>query len=79
VVMHEGKKRQIREIGRTIGIPVVKIIRVRISTLLLGDLKTAQSRMLTDAEVASLIESTQERAHSPAPRPLRNKTTKSTG
>jgi 23S rRNA pseudouridine2605 synthase len=64
VVMHEGKKRQIREVGRTIGIPVVRIIRVRIATLLLSDLKTGQSRELSDSEVAALRASTQEKSRS---------------
>jgi len=63
VVMHEGKKRQIREVGRTIGIPVVRIIRVRIATLLLSDLKTGQSRELSDSEIAALKASTQEKSH----------------
>ncbi|HLE14318.1 MAG TPA: pseudouridine synthase, partial [Anaerolineales bacterium] len=39
VVMREGRKRQIREVGARIGLPVVKIIRVRIGTLHLGSLK----------------------------------------
>ena len=33
VVMREGRKRQIRETGSQIGLPVVKIIRVRIGSL----------------------------------------------
>jgi 23S rRNA pseudouridine2605 synthase len=54
VVMREGRKRQIREVGKTIGLPVVKIIRVRIGTLQLGNLKPRQWRHLTRAEVAAL-------------------------
>lgn len=54
VIMREGKKRQIREVGKTIGLPVVKIIRVRIGTLHLGNLKPRQWRHLTQAEVAAL-------------------------
>ena len=33
VIMREGHKRQIREIGKVIGLPVVKLIRVRIATV----------------------------------------------
>ena len=44
VVMDEGRKRQIREIGSRIGLPIVKIIRLRIHTLHLGTLKPGQSR-----------------------------------
>lgn len=54
VVMKEGKKRQIREIGTTIGLPVVRIIRTRIATLQLGSLKPRQWRYLTPKEIASL-------------------------
>jgi len=54
VVMGEGRKRQIREIGMLLGLPVVRIIRVRIGTLRLGNLKTGQWRHLTTEEVALL-------------------------
>lgn len=54
VIMGEGRKRQIREIGNRIGLPVVKIIRVRIGTLQLGSLKPGQSRPLTRKEIDSL-------------------------
>ncbi|GAB4424624.1 MAG: hypothetical protein Kow002_14140 [Anaerolineales bacterium] len=54
VVMGEGRKRQIREIGFMLGLPVVRIVRVRIGTLELGKLKPRQWRYLTSAEVAAL-------------------------
>lgn len=54
IVMGEGKKRQIREVGRLLGLPVVKIIRLRIGTLKLGSLKPGQWRHLTDSEVLDL-------------------------
>ena len=54
VVMHEGRKRQIRETGSLIGLPVVKIIRVRIGSLQLGGLIPRQWRYLTPQEIASL-------------------------
>lgn len=54
VVMGEGKKRQIREVGRLLGLPVVKIIRLRIGTLKLGNLKPRQWRYLTTDELAGL-------------------------
>lgn len=56
VIMGEGRKRQIREIAKRIGLPVVKIIRVRISTLQVGSLKPGQSRPLTTKEINSLKE-----------------------
>lgn len=54
VVMGEGKKRQIREVGKLLGLPVVKIVRLRIDTLTLGNLKPRQWRHLTSDEVKAL-------------------------
>ena len=54
VIMNEGRKRQIREIGFLLGLPVVRILRVRIGTLRLGNLKPRQWRYLTQQEVADL-------------------------
>jgi len=54
IVMQEGRKRQIREIGSLLGLPVVKIIRVRIGSLHLGLLKAGQWRRLTAEEVKAL-------------------------
>jgi len=54
VTMKEGKKRQIREIGTRIGLPVFRIIRVRLGTLHLGDLKSKEWRHLTPKEVKEL-------------------------
>ncbi|HEY3310438.1 MAG TPA: pseudouridine synthase [Anaerolineales bacterium] len=56
VVMREGRKRQIREIGATLGLPVVRIVRIRIGNLLLGELKPAEWRYLTPAEIQALKE-----------------------
>lgn len=54
VVLREGRKRQIRETGSLIGLPVVRIIRVRIGSLLLGSLKPREWRYLSPAEEAAL-------------------------
>lgn len=54
VVMTEGRKRQIREIGKTIGLPIVRLIRVRIGTLELGDLKVGEYKELDENQVKSL-------------------------
>ncbi len=54
VVMREGRKRQIREIGSLLGLPVVRILRVRIGTLRLGTLKVGEWRYLSAEEVAEL-------------------------
>jgi 23S rRNA pseudouridine2605 synthase len=54
IVMREGRKRQIREVGSLLGLPVVKIIRTRIGSLLLGSLKPREWRNLKEDEVAAL-------------------------
>jgi 23S rRNA pseudouridine2605 synthase len=54
VVLTEGRKRQIREIGSRIGLPVVRILRVRISSLQLGGLKPGEWRYLTSEEISAL-------------------------
>lgn len=54
VVMHEGKKRQIRRVAEYLGFTVVRLIRVRIGGLSLGDLEEGRWRRLTSAEVAKL-------------------------
>ena len=54
IIMQEGRKRQIREIGSLLGLPVVKIIRVRIGSLHLGLLKPGHWRRLTAEEVKAL-------------------------
>ncbi len=54
VILREGRKRQIRATGTQIGLPVVKIIRMRIGTLKLGSLKPREWRHLTQQEVLDL-------------------------
>jgi 23S rRNA pseudouridine2605 synthase len=54
VTMHEGRKHELRDIGRTIGLPVVRIIRQRIGSFTLGDLKPGAYRELTEKETGEL-------------------------
>lgn len=54
VAMQEGRKRQIREIAATLGLPIVRLVRVAIGPLKLGALKPREWRYLTPAEVAAL-------------------------
>ena len=54
IIMQEERKRQIREIGFRLGLPVVKIIRTRIDSLQLGSLKPRQWRKLEPNEISTL-------------------------
>jgi 23S rRNA pseudouridine2605 synthase len=54
VVLKEGHKRQIRETGKVTGLPVVRIIRIRMGSLRLGNLKPRQWRHLTEDEIRDL-------------------------
>ena len=56
VIMTEGRKRQIREIAKRIGLPIVKLIRIRISNLFLGNLKPGEWRHLEVKEIHKLKE-----------------------
>lgn len=57
VIMKEGKKRQIREIGIALGLPVRRIIRKRIATIQLGNLKPGEWRYLKPNEIKELLRS----------------------
>jgi 23S rRNA pseudouridine2605 synthase len=54
VIMKEGRKRQIRETCKQLGLPIVRILRIRIGTLRLGNLKPHQWRYLTTQEINEL-------------------------
>jgi 23S rRNA pseudouridine2605 synthase len=55
IVLHEGRKRQIRRVGKHLGHPVVQLIRMRIGSLTLGALKPGQWRELTQNEIKRLM------------------------
>jgi 23S rRNA pseudouridine2605 synthase len=54
VVMHEGRKHQIRDIGAALGLPVKRLIRVRMGALRLGNLPPGDWRELKPGEVEAL-------------------------
>jgi len=62
VVMREGRKRQIRETGQMLGIPVLRIVRIRIGEIHLGTLKTGEWRVLSELEVKKLKHPTVKRS-----------------
>jgi 23S rRNA pseudouridine2605 synthase len=54
VIMGEGRKRQIRETCKQLGLPIVRILRIRIGTLRIGGLKPRQWRYLDNDEIKEL-------------------------
>ncbi len=54
VIIHEGKKRQVRLMFKAIGHPVIRLKRIRIGRLGLGNLQRGQYRSLTPAEIDGL-------------------------
>lgn len=54
VILREGRKRQIREMGKMTGVHVLRIVRIRIGTLMLGELKVGDWRYLTPEEIRTL-------------------------
>ncbi|MBC8254764.1 MAG: rRNA pseudouridine synthase, partial [Ardenticatenia bacterium] len=60
VILREGRKRQIRRVAAMLGHPVHRLIRVRIGSLRLGDLRPGQWRRLTGAEVKALRSAAQK-------------------
>jgi pseudouridine synthase len=52
--IHEGRKRQVRRMLAAIGHPVLRLQRVRVGPIALGELAPGETRVLTRAEVESL-------------------------
>ena len=59
LVLHEGRKHQVKRMCAAVGLPVARLHRARYGGLTLGDLPAGQWRELTDAEVRGLREATQ--------------------
>ena len=69
--MHEGRKHQIRDIGGLLGLPVVRLVRVRMGGRALGELPTGQWRELRPEEIKQLREPGAPAARAPRRRGAR--------
>lgn len=54
IIIHEGRKRQVRRMFAAIGYRILELKRIRISSLKLGTLAEGQTRELTRAELNAL-------------------------
>jgi len=57
IVLDEGRNRHIRRIFEALGIEVLRLVRVAIGNLQLGDLPKGKCSRLTPAEIAAIISS----------------------
>ncbi len=69
VIMHEGRKHQIRDIGAVLGLPVRRLIRVRMGALRLGNLAPGDWRELKLGEVETLREGLNKVSRPGKPKP----------
>ena len=80
IILHEGRNRQVRRMLDTVGHPVLRLVRVRVGPIELGDLEPGAWRELSEIEVRSILgaakpptrtneEKTDEARHRRRPRP----------
>lgn len=55
IILNEGKKREIRRLTALCGAPTVQLTRVKIGSVLLGDLPEGKYRELTAEEISELL------------------------
>ncbi len=56
LIIHEGMNRQVRRMTAAVGHPTLRLVRVAIGPLRLGDLAPGQWRPLSEADIRSLAE-----------------------
>lgn len=66
VIIHEGKKRQVRRMFEHIRHPVAALKRVRLGNLTLGDLPEGEIRPLTPGEITALLKQSAQGSRLPA-------------
>jgi 23S rRNA pseudouridine2457 synthase len=54
LILHEGRNRQVRRMTAAVGFPTLRLVRVAIGPIELGDLGPGKWLELTDAELSAL-------------------------
>jgi 23S rRNA pseudouridine2605 synthase len=61
ITIREGRKHQVKRMLESVGHPVIKLLRIRMGSLTLGDLQPGEFRFLTDREANVLRQLVEER------------------
>jgi 23S rRNA pseudouridine2605 synthase len=61
ITIREGRKHQVKRMLESVGHPVIKLLRIRMGSLALGDLQPGEFRFLTDREANALRQLLEER------------------
>ncbi len=72
ITIREGRKHQVKRMLEAVGHPVIKLLRIRMGTLSLGDLQPGEFRFLTDREANALRRLVEERVASAEASPPAN-------
>jgi 23S rRNA pseudouridine2605 synthase len=64
ITIREGRKHQVKRMLDAVGHPVIKLLRIRMGSLALGDLQPGEFRFLTDREANALRQLVEERVAS---------------
>ena len=76
VVLHEGRNRQIRRILDGLGVEVLRLVRIAVGPLRLGELKKGATRQLTATEKRAVDDALQGSVRPPKRSPAKPKTHK---
>lgn len=64
ITIREGRKHQVKRMLESVGHPVIKLMRIRMGPLSLGNLESGEFRFLTDREANALRELVEQRVAS---------------
>jgi 23S rRNA pseudouridine2457 synthase len=74
ITLREGLNRQVRRMTASVGHPTLRLIRIAIGPILLGDLKPGQWRGLTKSEIEQISSIPQSLAKAQVGRPAKSRT-----